>query len=196
VPDIRPATEADLPAIGRAMAAAFADDPVWMWLASPKADWDRRAPAWFETEARCQLRGHGDVLVDDEGRGAAIWAPPHRWRSGLGEGVQLAIPSLRLFRSRLPRSLRALQHIERHHAREPHWYLAIIGTDPRYQGLGIGSALIRAVTDRCDEEGLGAYLESSKEENVPFYARHGFKVTRQLAVGGGPPMWLMWRDPR
>jgi GNAT superfamily N-acetyltransferase len=196
VPDVRPATEADLPAIGRAMAAAFADDPVWMWLASPKADWDRRAPAWFETEARSQLRGHGEVLVDEEGRGAAIWTPPEHWRSGIGEGVRLAVPSLRLFRSRLPRSLRALQQIERHHAREPHWYLAIIGTDPRYQGLGIGSALIRAVTERCDEEGLGAYLESSKEENVPFYARHGFKVTRQLEAAGGPPMWLMWRDPR
>jgi GNAT superfamily N-acetyltransferase len=178
------------------MAAAFADDPVWMWLASPRADWDRYAPRWFETEARCQLRGHGEVLVDDEGRGAAIWAPPDHWRAGISEGVRLAWPSLLLFRSRLPRSLRALAQIERDHAREPHWYLAIIGTDPAHQGQGIGSALIRTVTDRCDEQGLGAYLESSKEENVPFYARHGFAVRREIAPAGGPPMWLMWRDPR
>ena len=33
--------------------------------------------------------------------------------------------------------------------------------------------------------------------NVPFYARHGFTVTRELAhKRNGPHQWLMWRDPR
>ena len=81
-------------------------------------------------------------------------------------------------------------------AAPPHWYLAILGTDPAHQGCGVGGALIRAITDRCDEEGLGAYLESSKERNVPYYARHGFEVRDQITSGDGPPMWLMWRDPK
>jgi ribosomal protein S18 acetylase RimI-like enzyme len=197
VPDVRPATAADLPAIGRALAAAFDGDPVWSHLASPKVDWSQRAAAWFEAEARTQLNGHGEVFVDEGVHGAAIWAPPGHWRGTAGEAFALAVPSLRLFRSRLPRSLRNLALMERKHPREPeHWYLAVLGTDPAHQGSGIGSALIRAVTDRCDEQGLGAYLESSKEENVPYYARHGFEVREQIAVGDGPSMWLMWRNPK
>jgi GNAT superfamily N-acetyltransferase len=196
MPDVRPATSADLRAIGRVLAAAFDGDPVWSHLASPKADWSARAGAWFEAEARSQLKGHGEVLVDDQCRGAAIWAPPGRWKGTAVEGLALAVPSLRLFRSRLPRSVANLNLMERKHPKEPpHWYLAILGTDPAHQGSGVGSALIRAVTDRCDEQGLGAYLESSKEANVPYYARHGFEVREQISSGDGPPMWLMWREP-
>jgi hypothetical protein len=50
--------------------------------------------------------------------------------------------------------------------------------------------------DRCDSEGVGAFLESSKERNIAFYARHGFRVTSEVRFPGGPPLWLMWRDPR
>jgi ribosomal protein S18 acetylase RimI-like enzyme len=197
MPEVRSATPADLPAVGRALAAAFAGDPVWSHLAAPKANWMARASAWFEADARAQLRGHGEVLVDDQVRGAAVWAPPGRWRATASEGLALAIPSARLFRTRLPRAMASIGRMERKHPMEPeHWYLAILGTDPAHQGSGVGSALIRAVTDRCDEQGLGAYLESSKEQNVPYYARHGFEVREELSMGDGPPLWLMWRDPQ
>ena len=197
MPEVRPATDADLPAIGRALAAAFEDDPVWSWLASPSVDWPTRAAAWFEAEARNQLQGHGTVLVDDDVRGAAIWSPPKRWKATAGDAIHLALPSLRLFRTGLARSMRTIAAMEKRHPREPHWYLAVLGTDPAHQGTGVGGALIRAVTDRCDEEGLPCYLESSKERNVPYYARHGFAVTEEVPLGkGGPTIWTMWRDPR
>ena len=197
VPVVRSATEADLPAIGRTLAAAFATDPIWQWLASPRVDWDRRAGAWFSAEARMQLRNHGEVLVDDEVRGAAIWAPPKRWRSSTKQGVALAIPSLRLFGRGLPRAIRMIEAVEGAHPVDPpHWYLAILGTDPSHQGSGVGSALIAAVTDRCDAEGLPAYLESSKEQNVPFYVRHGFEVQATMEPAGAPTMWRMWREPQ
>ena len=48
-----------------------------------------------------------------------------------------------------------------------------------------------------DAAGVGCYLESSKEANVPFYERLGFRVTDTYDVddGRGPRLWLMWRDP-
>ena len=182
---VRPATPDDLPRIGSVLAAAFADDPVWNHITSPRADWTTRAAAWFEADARAQMRGHGEVLVDEEVRGAAIWSPPGRWKGTASEAVAIAVPSARLFRAKLPRAVRLLTQMERAHPTDPpHWYLAVLGTDPAHQGSGVGSALIRAVIDRCDAQGLGTYLESSKEQNLAFYARHGFEVTARIDPGG------------
>lgn len=197
MPEVRPATHADLPAIGRALAAAFEDDPVWSHLVPTHHRWHERASAWFSAEAKAQLRGHGRVLVDDQVRGAAVWSPPGHWKGTLREGLTLAIPSLRLFRQQLLQSLQSLSVMEKAHPTEPpHWYLAIVGTDPAHQGAGVGSALISAVTAECDEQGLGAYLESSKESNVPYYGRHGFEVRQVIERPGAPPLWAMWREAK
>ena len=61
----------------------------------------------------------------------------------------------------------------------------------------MGSASMRPVLEHCDTEGVPAYLESSKERNVPFYRRHGFEVVREVSLpDSGPKIWTMWREPR
>ncbi|MCU1353072.1 MAG: acetyltransferase [Acidimicrobiales bacterium] len=197
MPGIRVATKADLPTVGRVLAAAFADDPVWNWLVPANPSWMARASSYFAHDAANRLTG-GGVLVDEEGTGAALWAPPKQWRSTPAGMAKELPPAIRLFRQRLPKALRTLTFMEKHHPNDPpHWYLAVLGTDPEHQGKGIGSALIHHITDRCDAEGLPAYLESSKERNVPFYARHGFEPGDPIDLpGGGPPVWPMWREPR
>ena len=194
---VRPATAADLPALGRALAAAFDDDPFWEWLTPDRTRYRRAAPAFFERDAALRMAAPGEVLVDDQLRGAAIWCAPAAWRSSAADAARIAVPSLRLFGTRTVHGVKAMRALERAPTPHPHhWYLSVLGTDPAHQGHGVGSALIRAVTDRCDEQGLPAYLESSKESNVPFYARHGFEVVEELPVAGGPSMWPMWREPR
>jgi ribosomal protein S18 acetylase RimI-like enzyme len=87
--------------------------------------------------------------------------------------------------------------IERHHPpAPPHWYLATLGTEPAAQGRGLGSTVLAPVLEECDRDGVGAYLESSKERNLDYYARFGFRVTRELRLPRGPRVWLMWRDAR
>jgi GNAT superfamily N-acetyltransferase len=197
VPTVRPAAPHELPAVGALLAAAFTDDPVWSWLAGRPAAWDERATAWFTAEARSHHRGPGEVLVDHELRGAALWSPPKRWRPSNLEGARLAVPSIRLFGRNTPRALRFLLAMEAEHPRDPgHWYLAVLGTHPDHQGRGVGAALVEAVTERCDQEGLPSYLESSKEANVAFYARLGFVAREPLELLGGPRVWPMWREPK
>ena len=83
------------------------------------------------------------------------------------------------------------------HPEEPHWYLAVIGSDPTVRGAGLGHALMRSRLDRVDAEHAPAYLESSNIANAPHYSRFGFEVTGEIVLpDGGPTLWSMWRAPR
>lgn len=193
----RRATAADVPALAGTLARAFAEDPIARWSCRP----DRLRPRMLERFYAIRLRQvlrHDEVWVDPRLDGGALWLPPDRWRTSAAEDARLARALLhpRLL-PRLPLVVHGFTGIERRHPpTPPHWYLAVLGTDPGAQGRGIGSALLRAVLDRCDEDGVGAYLESSKERNVDFYARHGFRVIEVVRLPRGPQAWLMWRDPR
>jgi GNAT superfamily N-acetyltransferase len=196
--DVRPITPGDLDAVGAALGRAFADDPVMTYL-TPKledAERGRRLAGFFRTEAKQRARLAG-VWTGAANEGAAVWAPPDRWRTRIRDGLGLAAPILRAAGPRAIASLGVLSRMEKVHPKEPHWYLAILGTDPVHQGKGVGGALLAPVLERCDTEGLPAYLESSKESNVPYYERFGWKVTSELTLPkGGPTLYLMWRDPR
>jgi ribosomal protein S18 acetylase RimI-like enzyme len=140
---------------------------------------------------------HGHVYTTDDLGAAALWSPPGKWKIPAPTIARHTHTMLRLYGWRFVPNLMVLADMEKHHPHEPHYYLEIIGTDPDRQGRGLGSALIEPMVERADREGVGMYLESSKESNVGFYARFGFRVTRELHHRrNGPTMWLMWRDPR
>jgi GNAT superfamily N-acetyltransferase len=197
---VRTAREADAARIAAVLGRAFDDDPVWRWLLPDDASRVRRMTALFGIMLRHVHLPHGatEAAGRDGTEAAALWSPPGQWRIPLRRQAAQGVPLLRALGTRTFASLRALDAIERHHPKEPHWYLAVLGTDPPAQGNGLGAALLRSRLDRCDAEGLPSYLESSKERNVPYYERFGYRVTRELSLPGKgcPPVWLMWREPR
>jgi GNAT superfamily N-acetyltransferase len=194
---MRRATPADVPALARALARAFLDDPVAMWSCRP----DALRPTVLERFHSARLHHllpHQEVWTDPELSCAALWAPPGHWRTTPRQDLALTrcLMHPRLV-PRLPLIATGLLGMERGHPRQPpHWYLAVLGTDPAAQGQGLGSAALAPVLEQCDNDGIGAYLESSKERNIAFYARHGFRVTKELRLTRGPSMWSMWREPR
>lgn len=192
---VRPATAADVPSLASVLARAFDDDPITRWS---YGDGDRR-PFWAARFFGWQLRRlvRQDVTwTTDDHSGAALWALPGRWREGFADTLRLVVATGPGIGRRLPRVLSGMTEIERRHPSERHLYLSVLGVEPEVQGTGVGSGLITPGLELCDREGLPAYLESSKERNVAFYARHGFRVTGEVALPQGPPVWLMWRDPR
>jgi predicted N-acetyltransferase YhbS len=67
---------------------------------------------------------------------------------------------------------------------------------PERQGKGLGGTLLRPALESLDAEGTPAYLESSSPRSRALYRRNGFEVTAELELpAGGPPLWLMWREP-
>jgi GNAT superfamily N-acetyltransferase len=184
-----------VPALARMLARAFADDPVAGW--SCRAE--RLRPAMLEHFHGARLRhllAYEEVWTTSELSAAALWAPPGHGHTSARQDLELARG---LFRPRLiwrlPLVAGGLLEVQRHHPREPpHWYLAVLGTDPSAQGQGLGSALLSEMLARADADGVAAYLESSKERNIDFYARHGFRVTGELQLPRGPTVWPMWRE--
>lgn len=140
------------------------------------------------------------VFTDSEGRAAAMWLPPgasHSVPMGLSQLWLVLRLVLHSGKRVLPRLEQAQEVMARRHPREPHYYLHAIGARRGFQGKGLGSALLKHVTRRCDEEAMPAYLESSSPLNIPLYQRHGFEIQAEEPVGeGGPPLTFMWREPR
>jgi ribosomal protein S18 acetylase RimI-like enzyme len=197
---VRSFTRADLAATVATMTRAFFDDPVMSWIFPDEQMRRRQLPRFFTVTMRetC-LRQPGTeiVVAGADVLGGAIWLPPGAWRPSLWRQVS-TLPSVAwALRSRLGAASATYGAILRQHPERPHWYLSGIGTDPPVQGTGVGTELMRSRLIRCDAAGLPAYLESSKETNVPFYQRHGFRVTSELTIpDGGPTLWLMWREPQ
>jgi ribosomal protein S18 acetylase RimI-like enzyme len=197
---VRPLVRADLNSTVAALTRAFLDDPVMKWIFPDDRMRERRLPPFFASALRSTgLHSEGTEVVVAAGQvqGCAIWMAPGTWRPPLRRQLA-ALPSVMFrLRSRLPVASVTYGALQRVHPERPHWYLSGIGTDPPAQGTGVGSALMQSRLVRCDAAGEPAYLESSNERNVPFYQRHGFRVTGELTIpGGGPTFWLMWREPQ
>ncbi len=194
---IRPATSDDSDAIATTLAKAFHDDPVKLHLLGGKVVSLDKVKPFFTTFQKIQL-SHGHVYTTPNFEAAAIWAPPDHWKIPFTTVLKNTPTFVKLYGFRLIANLGVLSTMEKAHGEVefPHYYLEIIGTDPAKQGKGFGAALMQPMVDRSDTEGVGMYLESSKESNVAFYGRFGFEVRKVLQLKNGPDMWTMWRKPR
>lgn len=195
---VRVATRDDASLLGDVLADAFGEDPVFCWLIPPGAPKrEQRMRTFFTSMARTYLRNGKLCYLAGDNSGAAMWAPPGKWGLPVKDMGVESFPQSIAFRGRLLRALRTQLQIDGIHPRKPrHWYLGYLGARQANQGQGLGSELLRTQLANVDAEGLAAYLESSNERNVPLYERHGFKVTGEVkALGHGPTIYLMWRDP-
>jgi GNAT superfamily N-acetyltransferase len=194
-PAVREATHADTPAMTQALARAFHDDPVFNWLYPGAEARLKHGRRYFEGRARLLLRQR-HVYTVDGGHAAAMWARPGEWHDPPLEALRQIFELAPGIGRRALRALVGQHRMESNHPSEPHWYLAVLGTDPDHQGRGLASALMQPVLDGCDRDEIPAYLETATERNVAFYTRHGFRTTGEIQLPKGPRMWLMWRDPR
>jgi ribosomal protein S18 acetylase RimI-like enzyme len=193
---VRDVTAPDADPLADVLGRAFADDPLWQWMFPGRPE--RMAAMFAMLLHRSHLPNGVSELAEEDGRvlAGALWDPPGRWRISVAAQLRQIPAMMRVLGTRTFAVMRGLGEIEQAHPIEPHWYLAVLGTDPRAQGRGLGSALLRSRLIRCDDLRFPAYLESSKESNVTYYERFGFRVTGEIRVPGGPGVWAMWRNPQ
>jgi GNAT superfamily N-acetyltransferase len=197
---VRGARRDEAALLGEVLADAFAEDPVFAWLIPPQLRGrDSRMRTFFTSMSRSYLRAGRPCYLAGDASGAALWAEPGAWGMPLSQVILEAAPNGLALRRRLVRALRTQGQIGGLHAGQsrPHWYLGYLGTRRNRQGQGLGTQLLREVLATADTGGVPAYLESSNERNLPLYERNGFRVVGELrALGHGPTIWRMWREPR
>ena len=195
---VRRMTREDVPDVAAATARAFEDDPIFEWLLPDDSTRVARLTVMYEALFVPYLKvGFVEMSTTSERSGIAVWAGPERWDPPTAAMLG-ALPGLirGLGFGGVAKFMSGLNAVKKVHPKEPHWYLAGLATDPPAQRTGVGTALVNPVLERCDREHLGAYLETQKAINVPYYERFGFRVTGELDLPkSGPHLWLMWRDP-
>jgi GNAT superfamily N-acetyltransferase len=201
--DERALSERELTDAAAVASRAFYDDSYFRFLFPNDSVRARVLPQIFRTQLKhigplgtvATVRNEDDAIV-----AVSAWMPPHSFP-----------PSLRVQLAQLPGSLRAfvrqmsalrvvgvyLRTLLKVHPKEPHWYLMLLAVDPGWQRKSAGALLVERGLGFTDHEGVGAYLETQKEENLAYYRRFGFELSETLRpLAGGPPYYTMWRAAR
>ena len=175
------------------LALAFSSDPLLRWM-FPSSD------SYFENiiETFDVFAGHsvdGDTcLITSAFEGAAMWLAPGAEMDEDAVDETFA----KIFSPEfLPKVSEILATMESYHPNDDNcWYLPLIGVDPGHQNKGVGSALMKHMTEKLDNEGAMAYLESSNQKNISLYLRHGFEVIGEIQIYDSPIVTPMTRKCR
>ena len=176
----------DLDGDGRAVLA----DPVFRWLTPDDEHRRRILPAFFELapEIFARTTRSGVLASRHDGRRIDLVARPvsTRWTRHDGEPFELAAPSSP---GRTPAAGRTSSpcSTSNHPPRRPR--LPVAARRParpsRDTGLGTSDDARRGRSGRPNG-GCPPTCEATSRENLRLYERHGFLVTGELAVTGGP----------
>jgi GNAT superfamily N-acetyltransferase len=191
---IRKASAGDVRRIASTLARAFFDDPVFGWAYPDEHRRRGTLPSFFSLYTQ-GLQRHDEVYVAGQASGTALWAPPGEPPTPEEEAEEFNRRLEEMSGVDAERLFAIGKLIEEHHPPGSYYFLQFMGVEPDSQGRGIGSALLAPMLERCDREGVRAYLDATSPHNKRLYERHGFRASGQYAPEGGPPLWPMWREP-
>lgn len=191
----RRATMADAALVTGILVEAFAEDPMWGPWAFPDPGTRRRyRQVVFGLLVQGALR-YPWVWVSADDAATAVWIPPGGTELSPAEEDQIDRVLRDSLGARAAAVLSAFESFEAARPEEPHYYLTLLGTDPRRAGRGIGQRLLRSNLETLDAERAAAYLEAA-DGLVSFYQRLGFRRLTRFQLDAGLTVNGMWRDPR
>jgi ribosomal protein S18 acetylase RimI-like enzyme len=192
--NIREMQKVDIPKVAEILGRAFATNPIHLAVYQDKPMIAHRLQITFEATLKY---GAGKCFVS-ELDGQIVGAMRIiKWPDCQGMNLKV-MPSVFRAAGGLGPLMREMKHIgtwKKYHPKQLHWHLDPIGVAPEFQHKGIGSHLMKLYCDLVDKDGLEAYLETDRPENVPFYELFGFKVVEDEIVVG-VKNWFMLRPAK
>ena len=181
------------------LSRAFIDDPELVQAIPEPQKRVRLLCALFPMTLNHGIR-HGEVYaVSLAMEGIAVWLPSGvptitLWMLIRGGGLPLLFRVSWKFLWQMMKDDDFASKLRKRLAPFPHWYLAVLGVDPRFQGKGCASKLLKPMLARLDAENLPCYVETSTEKYVLIYQHFGFRVIHEAVLpGSGSKIWVMLR---
>ncbi len=180
---------------------AFYDDPLSKLFIPDASERRLKMKYIFEYRIRYGLM-YGEVYaISSKLEGLAVWIPPENIK--MTKEMQIKCGGRKVISKLGMDYLRKMTPIfdymnlgHEQNAPFRHWYLSPIAVDPKFQGKGYASILLRAMLGRIDKEGLPVYLETHLEKNVAIYKHFGFKIlSEEIIPTTNVTQWSMLREP-
>jgi N-acetylglutamate synthase-like GNAT family acetyltransferase len=192
--DVKKATEVFL--------RAFYNDILLEFVFSDKETREKYVIEYFRTRIKFGIL-YGEVYATSPNiEGLAVWY--HSDRYEITNWKMLRSGGLRLYRNvekKIIEKMMNLGHftveLREKNIDRPYWYLAPVGIDPKHQGKGLCSKLVRPMLARCDRENISTALETQLEKNVEIYKRYGYEIIAKTTIPNSDiPHYLMVRHSK
>jgi ribosomal protein S18 acetylase RimI-like enzyme len=171
------------------LVSAFIADPVERWLYPEPVAYLTQFPALVAAFSGAAFESQ-TVWSLEEFAAVTMWLAPGSEVDG--EAI-VAVLDESVSPDKHADTFAVLEQMDAAHPKDPHWYLPWLGVDCARQGAGLGSDLLRQCLVGVDADHSPAFLETPNPRTVPFYQRHGFRVTSVARAGACPPVTSMLR---
>ena len=182
------------------VAAAFFNYPMMVHY-FPDPEKRKTKLPWYLKNVLKSAMHYGEVFVTSDITGVLFILPPGHTRLTTREyircGFLLTPLVLGSKQYKLSSECEKFVHDTHEHLMKgrPHYYLWGLVTDPGTQRKGVGTALMKIITDKADEKNLPIYLETHDRNNVTYYERFGFRLIHTDVIPKhGLDIWCMLRE--
>lgn len=123
----------------------------------------------------------GEAFISEDRNACALILNPKQKRTTFSTillDIRLAFSAIGL--RRVLTVLKRESLIKKHHPKGDFCHLWFIGVEPNMQRNGLGSEMLSFIIKKYQKNTLDIYLETSTDENIPWYKKFGFQVYQEL----------------
>jgi hypothetical protein len=182
------------------LSRAFQNDPVIRWQIPEANKRLAKIHYMWEISLRVGIK-YGEVYGTSENlEGIAIWRPPQNVDISYWKYVKTGAFKFPFkFGIKTTKRMTFFQavndSIRNIYMKIPYWYLDVIAVDPKYQGKGFSSKLLKPMLKRINRQNLPIWLETNLERNISFYEHYDFTILEEIIIPNTNIVdWFMIRE--